>query len=111
MGGFLRTTEVVEGAAVRRTTYRDCTRGAEWLEDGTIVFCPFYYEGIERVASSGGAVTVVSKVDRAAGELSHRWPHSLPGGKVILYSVGLGSSWDTARVVAHRLDTGERKAC
>src|SRR5687768_9999224 len=42
------------------------SRGAEWLEDGTIVFCPYYYGGIERVSSSGGAVTVVSKVDRAA---------------------------------------------
>ena len=34
---------------------------------------------------------------------------ALPGGKTILYSVGLGGSWDNARVVAHRLDTGERK--
>jgi eukaryotic-like serine/threonine-protein kinase len=85
------------------------SRGAEWLEDGTIVFCPYYYGGIERVPSSGGAVTVVSTVDRAAGERSHRWPHGLPGGKAILYSFGLGCSWDDARVVAHRLDTGERK--
>jgi serine/threonine-protein kinase len=85
------------------------SRGGEWLEDGTIVFCPYYYGGIERVSSSGGPVTVVSKVDRAAGERSHRWPRALPGGKAILYSVGLGSSWDNARVVAQRLDTGERK--
>jgi Tol biopolymer transport system component len=85
------------------------SRGGEWLDDDTIVFCPYYYGGIERVPASGGAVTVVSKVDRAAGERSHRWPHALPGGKAILYSIGLGSSWDNARVVAHRLDTGERK--
>jgi eukaryotic-like serine/threonine-protein kinase len=85
------------------------SRGAEWLDDDTIVFCPYYYGGIERVSSSGGAVTVVSKVDRVAGERSHRWPHALPGGKTILYSIGLGGSWDNARVVAHRLDTGERK--
>ncbi|HET7747075.1 MAG TPA: hypothetical protein VFM29_07215, partial [Vicinamibacteria bacterium] len=42
-------------------------------------------------------------------ERSHRWPRALPGGKAILYTVGLGGSWDNARVVAHRLDTGERK--
>jgi serine/threonine-protein kinase len=84
-------------------------RGAEWLEDDTIVFCPFFYGGIERVAAAGGTATPVSRVDRAAGELSHRWPHALPGGKVVLYSVGLGSSWDDARVVAQRLDTGERR--
>jgi serine/threonine-protein kinase len=85
------------------------SRGGEWLDDGTIVFCPYFYSGIERVPSSGGPVTVVSKVDRAAGERSHRWPHALPGGKAILYSIGLGSSWDNARVVAHDLETGERK--
>ncbi len=84
-------------------------RGAEWLEDDTIVFCPYFYGGIDRVPASGGTATPVSKVDRAAGERSHRWPHALPGGKVVLYSVGLGSSWDNAKVVAQRLDTGERK--
>ncbi|HUP60689.1 MAG TPA: protein kinase [Thermoanaerobaculia bacterium] len=84
-------------------------RGAEWLADDTIVFCPYFYGGIERVPASGGTATPVSKVDRAAGERSHRWPHALPGGRVVLYSLGLGSSWDNAKVVAQRLDTGERK--
>jgi eukaryotic-like serine/threonine-protein kinase len=95
-----RATEIARAAR---------SRGAEWLEDGTIVFCPYYYGGIERVSSSGGAVTVVSKVDSKAGERSHRWPRALPDSKAILYSVGLGGSWDDARIVAHRLDTGERK--
>lgn len=61
------------------------------------------------VPASGGTATPVSKVDRAAGERSHRWPHALPGGKVVLHSLGLGSTWDNAKVVAQRLDTGERK--
>jgi len=84
-------------------------RGAQWLEDDTIVFCPWYYGGIERVSASGGTPTVVSKVDRGAGERSHRWPHVIDEEKVVLYSLGLGSSWDNARVVAQRLDSGERK--
>jgi len=84
-------------------------RGGEWLPDDTIVFCPFYYGGIERVPASGGTPVVVSKVDRAAGERTHRWPHSLPGGKVILYSVLSGGTWDDATVVAHDLRTGARK--
>jgi hypothetical protein len=85
------------------------SRGADWLEDGTIIFCPYYYGGIERVPSSGGTVSVISKVDRAAGERSHRWPRGLPGGKAILYSVGLGGSWDNAKIVAHDLESGKRK--
>ena len=84
-------------------------RGGEWLPDDTIVFCPFYYGGIERVPASGGTPIVVSKVDRAAGERTHRWPRSLPGGKVILYSVLSGGTWDDAAVVAHDLGTGARK--
>ena len=84
-------------------------RGGEWLEDDTIVFCPFYYGGIERISASGGKAVAVSTVDRKAGERSHRWPHALPGGKTILYSVGLGTSWDNATIVAQTLDTGARK--
>ncbi|MEO6258752.1 MAG: protein kinase, partial [Thermoanaerobaculia bacterium] len=84
-------------------------RGAEWADDDTIFFCPFYYGGIERVSAAGGPSKPVTTVDRAHGERSHRWPHLLPGGKVLLYSVGRGGSWDDATVVAQRLDTGERK--
>jgi Tol biopolymer transport system component len=85
-------------------------RGGDWLDDDTLVYCPFYYGGIERVAASGaGAPRAVSTVNRAAGERSHRWPHGLPGGKAILYSIGYGGTWDDAKVVAQRLDTGERK--
>ncbi len=85
------------------------SRGAEWAEDDSIYFCPFYYGGIERVSAAGGPSKPVTTVDRAHGERSHRWPHLLPGGKVLLYSVGRGGSWDDATVVAQRLDTGERK--
>jgi eukaryotic-like serine/threonine-protein kinase len=85
------------------------SRGGEWLEDDTIVFCPYFYAGIERVPASGGTPAAVSTVDRSAGERMHRWPHPLPGGKVILYTVGFSGSWENAKVVAHNLGTGERK--
>jgi serine/threonine-protein kinase len=85
------------------------SRGGAWLADGTIAFCPFFYGGIERVSAAGGRPTVVSKVDRTKGERAHRWPHALPGGKAILYSVLADGTWDDATVVAHDLETGERK--
>ena len=84
-------------------------RGAVWADDGTILFCPFFYGGIERVPASGGTPRGVSTVDRAHGERSHRWPQLLPGGKAFLYSIGYGGTWDEAKIVAQRLDTGERK--
>jgi len=92
--------------ALATATY---SRGGAWLPDGTIVFCPFFYGGIERVSAAGGRPTVVSKVDRTKGERAHRWPHALPGGKAILYSVLADGTWDDATVVAQNLETGERK--
>ena len=41
--------------------------------------------------------------------MQHRWPELLPGGKVVLYVIGLGGEWDDATIVAERLDSGERK--
>ena len=84
-------------------------RGAVWADDDTILFCPFYYGGIERVSASGGTPRPVSTVDHAGGERSHRWPQLLPGGNVVLYSVGHGGSWNDAKIVAQQLDTGVRK--
>jgi len=92
--------------ALATATY---SRGGTWLPDGTIVFCPFFYGGIERVSAAGGTPTVLSKVDRTKGERAHRWPHVLPGGKAIVYSVLADGSWDDATVVAQNLETGERK--
>jgi eukaryotic-like serine/threonine-protein kinase len=98
----------VSGGQPIEIAHASFPRGAAWLDDDTIVFCPYYYGGIERVPATGGAAAIVSTVNRAAGERMHRWPHTLPGGKVILYTVGVGSSWNTARVVAHNLETGEQ---
>jgi hypothetical protein len=92
--------------ALATATY---SRGGAWLADGTIVFSPFLYGGIERVSAAGGTPKVVSKVDRTKGERAHRWPHALPGSKAILYSVLGAGTWDDATVVAQNLESGERK--
>jgi serine/threonine-protein kinase len=46
-----------------------------------------------------------------AGEVTHRWPEILPGGKTILFAVGMrGSpSYDDARIVAVSLVSGEQR--
>jgi hypothetical protein len=40
-----------------------------------------------RVSASGGAAEPVTKLDASEGEISHRWPCFLPGGKKFLYFV------------------------
>jgi serine/threonine protein kinase len=61
-------------------------RGGSWGADGTILFAPGN-GGLLRVASSGGAVTEVTKLDASRQEGSHRWPQFLPDGRHFLYLV------------------------
>ena len=84
-------------------------RGAVWSDDGSIYFVPDLYVPISRIPETGGVPQAVTKIRAAEGELQHRWPDVLPGGKVLLYTVGRGADWDEATIVAERLDTGERK--
>jgi len=84
-------------------------RGGVWGEDGSIYFVPNYYVPIARVSSTGGTPTNVTRIRGAEGEQQHRWPELLPGGRVLLYTVGSGGDWDDATIVAERLDNGERK--
>jgi serine/threonine-protein kinase len=85
-------------------------RGAVWSEDGSIYFVPNVYVPISKISADGGPLTPVTRIRTKEGEQQHRWPEILPGGKVIVYSIGTGGDWDDATIVAERLDTGERKA-
>ena len=59
--------------------------GGAWSENGVIVFAPSFDTPLYRVASGGGASEAVTRLDTSAGEVSHRWPHFLPGGRQVLY--------------------------
>ncbi len=61
-------------------------RGASWSDDGTIVFAPGVFSGLQRVAATGGAPEALTTLDPGS-EGSHRWPVVLPGGRHILFSV------------------------
>jgi serine/threonine-protein kinase len=84
-------------------------RGGFWGEDGSIYFVPTVYVPISKISAEGGPVQTVTKIRTQEGEQQHRWPAVLPGGKAIVYTVGSGTEWDDATIVAERLDTGERK--
>jgi len=61
-----------------------------WLPDNTIVF-NIDGEGLKRVLASGGVSSSVTTVDSDGGEFSHLFPHCLPDGNTILFSVTNGS--------------------
>jgi serine/threonine-protein kinase len=84
-------------------------RGGSWGEDGSIVFSGYTYSGLSRVSTSGGMPTPLTTVDSNKGEGSHRFPHHLPGGKAVLFTVGTSGRWDDARIEILDLDTKQRK--
>ena len=84
-------------------------RGGAWAPDGTIVFSPDGSEGIVlvRVSSEGGTPQALTALD--PGEISHRWPQLLPGGKGVLFTANASAEYDDANLVIQMLPAGPRK--
>ena len=82
--------------------------GASWGLDDTIVFSPSFGSGFMRVSAAGGEPQVLTTLDRARGEVSHRYPQFLPGGRALLFTIFTGEGFDDANLAVLRFDTGER---
>jgi predicted Ser/Thr protein kinase len=97
----------VTGAGVVTLADAPHPRGAWWSEDGTIVYAPHFRMGLMRVSSSGGPASPVTTL--ANGEISHRFPQVLPGGRAVLFTasteVNIGAG---AAVVLQPLPSGPR---
>jgi serine/threonine-protein kinase len=58
--------------------------GASWGEDGTIVGALHMASGLSQVSAAGGTPQPLTRLGE--GEVTHRWPQILPGGKAILFT-------------------------
>ena len=94
------------GNAVETLSAAPNTRGGFWGEDGFIYFTLSNVSPIVRVPESGGAPQEVTKLDAAAGEISHRDPQILPGGKAIMFTIWKGPGPDEKFVAVQSL-TGD----
>jgi serine/threonine-protein kinase len=85
-------------------------RGASWGQDGTIILAPSTRGGLFRVPADGGLPQLITHLDLARREKTHRWPQVLPGGKEILFTshATLGN-FDTASLELQSLVDGHRK--
>jgi serine/threonine protein kinase len=84
--------------------------GASWESDDTILYGQA--DGIWRMSAEGGAPAQLVRID--ATELAYG-PRLLPDRGRVMFSIvtrasmiGQASAWDTARVVVHSLESGER---
>ena len=85
-------------------------RGAAWADDGTIAFASSTGAGLFGVSDRGGEPKPLTTIDPNANEAAHRWPHFMPGGRAILFTVKSTNlqSFDDAQIMVRSLDTGEQ---
>jgi serine/threonine-protein kinase len=105
-GGRLKKVALSGGQPVTITEAPNA-RGEAWSADDFIYFTPTSGSSVWRVPATGGTRDEVTK--RQGDELSHRWPHVLPDGKTILFTVWNDTGFETGQVVAQSLATGERR--
>jgi len=83
--------------------------GAAWAPDDTIVFASGPRTGLSRVSAGGGVPSILTEPDSKQGELGHRWPHMLPDGRSVLFTVWRGGGFDDAAIVVRSLVTGQQR--
>ena len=90
----LKKAAVDGGSPVPLVATADRPAGATWNVNGTIVFATT--EGLFRVSADGGEATRLIRPDQARKERIYAWPHFLPDGESLLYTiVPQGATADT----------------
>jgi len=109
-GRRLQTLALAGGPPITLCEVADL-RGASWSTSGDIVFSPSPTSGLWRVPASGGASSPLTAVDFDAGERTHRWPHALPGGHGVVFTIGHAGaeSFDEASLAIADLATGAHR--
>jgi len=107
-GGQLKKIEV-NGSAPVILCDAPAGRGASWGEDGRIVAALDTRRGLSIVTADGGVVTQATEL--GPGELTHRIPQMLPGGKAVLFLVSsIPGSYGGASVAVASLGPTPAKA-
>jgi Tol biopolymer transport system component len=109
--GFVTPTELkkvpIQGGSSITLCNMQLSRGASWSEDGSIVFAASPTSGLSRVPAAGGDPEPLTEL--AEGEVSHRWPQVLPGGRAVLFvSATQAGDYDEAVIEVLNLETRER---
>jgi Tol biopolymer transport system component len=81
--------------------------GGSWGEDGNIIAALGQTVGLSRIPSAGGPPSPVT--DLQNGEVTHRWPQILPGGKAVLFTASQAGAYDAANIELMSLADHSRK--
>jgi len=103
----LKRTAVNGGAPITLAAASN-PRGASWGEDGTIIASLTNTAALSRIPASGGTPQALTQLRN--GEVTHRWPQLLPGGKAVLFTASRNlSDYESADVEVLTFKTGEVK--
>jgi Tol biopolymer transport system component/predicted Ser/Thr protein kinase len=102
-GERLKKVSVRGGAAV--TLGVGFPFGASWGSQGTIAFAAQSASALQQLSDAGSTPQPLTRF--ANGELSHRWPAFLPGGKAVLFTSYTGTV--NPQVAVQSVGTGERR--
>jgi len=103
-GTEVKKTLVTGGAPMTLFPAQITLRGVDWGEDGSIIFGDLS-SGLSRGSENGGVPEILTNLDEGSG---HLWPHILPDGKHVLFTIGRPSdSYDQFSIAVLSLDSGE----
>ncbi|MGH9202998.1 MAG: protein kinase domain-containing protein, partial [Vicinamibacterales bacterium] len=97
----------LQGRTVVTVTDAPNIRGEAWGPDDTILLTPTNSTGLWRVPASGGKAEALTKVKE--GELSHRWPQFVPGGKAVVFTIWNDTGFEGGRIAVQRFDNSEHR--
>ena len=107
-GNTIMRVALTGGPAVTIAQVDGPVRGVTWLDDDSIVFATANgTTGLQRVAASGGEVTVLTTPDQQRGEADHLAPARLPGGRAVLFTLTSRTS-SLPQIALLDLQTGDR---
>ena len=103
----LKKIRVDGGDAITLCDVTTTYRSGDWTEDGHIVFASSSRSGLSRVSANGGKPEPVTTLNQEAGEITHRFPQVLPGGRAVVFTAHTNSvSFDDAAIMLQSLSGG-----
>jgi len=82
--------------------------GGSWGEDGSIIYTPYYLDGLWRVEVGGGTAEELTQPDPEVGELNHSWPDHIPGTDAVVFT-SFRLPLSESRVELYDVATRERR--
>lgn len=87
-GAGLKKVAINGGPAITLCSVRGAPRGANWVDEETIIFATADNRtGLMRVSASGGEPETLTQPQAEKGELDHILPDILPGGRAVLFTI------------------------